>query len=129
IYPYARLVDGDGNALAYPKDYRNSVINGFDDPNLLDWNYRPLDEFAYKNNTAQENYIRLNTSLQYTFLPGLNAQLRYQLEQQVSRNRDHRSQDSYFTRNLINLYSQPTEAGNFERPIPLGGILDQSRTE
>jgi len=126
-YPYARLVDDNGNAAALPKDYRYSYINGLGTSQLLDWSYRPIDELGFSDNTTKLDNARFNAGIKYTVLPGLSVEGRYQLEKQNIAKRNDQTQDSYYTRNLINLNSQVIGT-TITRPIPLGNILDQ-RTE
>lgn len=127
-YPYARLADDNGNALALPKDYRYSYISGLGTSQLLDWTYRPLEESGLADNVSRANYVRVNTGLKYGILPGLSIEAKYQLEKQNLVARNNQSQAAYFVRNLINLNTQ-VSGTNITRPIPLGGILDQSREE
>lgn len=127
-YPYARLADDMGNPLALQRDYRYSYISSLGTSQLLDWNYRPLDEQNLTDNTSRQNYLRFNVGLKYTIIKGLSAEVKYQLEKQNTVDRNLQSQDSYFTRNLINL-NTAVSGSTVTRPIPSGGILDQGRDE
>lgn len=128
-YPYARLEDEHGNSLALPKDYRYSYIQGLGNTSLLDWQYRPLDELGLANNTGKSTHTRLNTSLKYTFIPGLSVEARYQLEKQNASTYNLQSEESYFTRNLINLNTQVGTGGSLTYGVPRGAILDQGKNE
>lgn len=128
-YPYARMVDDEGNSLALPKDYRLSYIQGLDNTGLLDWQYRPVDELNNADNTGKSMHTRLNTSLKYTFIPGLSLEARYQLEKQNASTYNLQNEQSYFTRNLINLNTQVGTGGAFTYGVPKGGILDQGSSE
>lgn len=121
-YPYMQLVDENGKPLPIEKDYRLSYIQSTGDGKLLDWTYNPLSELNAVSNTSTSTHIRLNSGMKYTILPGLSAEVRYQYERSVGKIENLNSVNSYFTRNLINRYTQVTNT--VVRPIPLGGIID-----
>lgn len=127
-YPYAQLTDGNGNAIALPKDYRFNYISSLGTSQLLDWKFKPLEELNYADNTSKSNYARINAGLKYSIIDGLNIEAKYQFEKQNLISRNNLKQESYFTRNLINLNTQ-VSGTTITRPIPLGGILDQGRDE
>lgn len=127
MYPYADLVDENGNALAIPKDYRLGYIDTLGAGKLLDWAYRPLDELNVADNTSQQKSIRLNTGVSYKFDSHFNTEIRYQYEQQSGSSRNHYSLDNYTARNLFNQFSVPSGDGLIHA-VPMGGILDLSNT-
>ncbi len=126
LYPYARFADEEGNPLRIDKDFRSSVTDALraSNPFLLDWDYRPLQELALADNSSSQSNLRIASTAQYRINAFLNAELRYQYQQEQENSEDYYSQDSYYTRNLINLFSQ-NNAGNITRNIPLGGINDK----
>ncbi|MEO6521005.1 MAG: SusC/RagA family TonB-linked outer membrane protein [Mucilaginibacter sp.] len=126
IYPYAQLADNDGNPLAIARDYRRSFVQTAQSSGLLNWQYVPLNEINISNNKSVLSDIRLNTSARYTLINALNAEVRYTYERSELNNRNLYSQDTYYTRNLINTYTSVNSNGSLNRPVPLGGILDQS---
>jgi len=124
IYPYARLADDDGNPLTIIHGYREAYVNAAPGKGLLDWSYNPLKELAMADQTSQTTDLRLNTRLKYMLLPGLTAEVLYQYTRSDAKTRNLQVLDSYYTRNLINLYTQVNTDGTLKRPIPLGGIQD-----
>lgn len=129
MYPYAEFVDEYGQALAVTKDYRSSYLDEVDERGeLLDWRYRPYDELHLADNTTKGSNLLFSTNLKYRFLAGLTGELYYQYEHQPSFGRQFYSEDTYYTRNLINRFSQVSDNGIL-RPVPLGGILDRSQSE
>lgn len=122
IYPYAAFAGPNGNALAVSKDHPYSYVSAQTD--LLDWSYRPLDELNLANNVTHVNDIRINPSISYKFTNWLTADVRYQYDKQFTENDNIQSQDGYYVRNLVNLYSQ-VNAGTVTRPIPYGDIYDK----
>lgn len=129
-YPYARLADDEGNPLPvyldYPKAYLDTAGHGL----LQDWTFKPLEDIR---KTTHENKVTeslVNAGAQYTLAPGLNAEIKYQYENQPANQTDLYRADSYYTRNLVNRFAQlNASTGDFTFPIPAGGILDEARSE
>jgi TonB-linked SusC/RagA family outer membrane protein len=127
-YPYAQLADANGNALPLPKDYRYSFISQLKGDGLLDWTYKPLDELKMIDNVERTYHIRLNPGMKIDIIKGLNAEIRYQFEKQIGKAEYYNSIETYYTRNLINLFTQ-VDANGVTRPIPIGGILEEGNSE
>ncbi|MEJ7780661.1 MAG: TonB-dependent receptor [Daejeonella sp.] len=129
LYPYARLADDQGQGLAIPRDYRSSYLSGLGYGKLLDWTYVPLEDYKH---TSTENKIAdmmLNTGLKYTLNKAFHLDLKYQYERQQSTANTLQDEDSYFARNLVNLYSQiagPVASVTYK--VPPGGVMDMSNT-
>jgi len=126
IYPYAQLADSKGNPLAMVRDYRSSFVQSAEAKGLLNWQYVPLNEIDNSRNKSILSDIRLNTAAKYNLWDGLSAEVRYTYERSELNNRNLYSQDTYYTRNLINTYTSINSNGSLNRPVPFGGILDQS---
>ena len=134
VYPYLRLVDENGNATTVPADirqaFKDSVSN---DPvaktYLLDWNYRPYDELKLSNNTSKTSDYRINAEVKYAILEGLSATVLYQYNKGFVDAKNFYSQQTYYTRNLINQYTEVDSPTQVIRHIPLGGILDQNTVD
>jgi TonB-linked SusC/RagA family outer membrane protein len=130
LYPYAQLVDINGNHLAIPKDYRLAYIDTVGSGKLLDWHYRPLDELGNTDNVTNSKMVRINISMAYRFTSWLKADIRYQYTTQTSSVRNYQNSQSYSTRNLINLFTNlAATTPNLRNPIPIGGILDVNNSE
>ena len=124
IYPYARLVDDYGNPVSFTHDYRQGFVDAAPGKGLLDWSFNPLQEIAVANNRSESTNLRLNTRFKYRMLPGLHAEVLYQYTRSNSVAKNIQGLESYYTRNLINVYSQVNTNGSFNRIIPLGAIQD-----
>jgi len=124
LYPYAQLADAKGNPLAIPMNYSTSYINSTQSQGFLDWNFRPLQEIRDADNTVKINDLLLKFSALYKIIPQLNAQIQYQNERQIIDTRNYQSQDTYYTRNLINEFSVYTPGSPMNYIFPLGGILN-----
>ncbi|WP_199121445.1 SusC/RagA family TonB-linked outer membrane protein [Pedobacter sp. ASV28] len=129
IYPYARFVDELGNPLALIHDYREQFALSAKQNGLLDWTFYPLDELANNDNALSVNDYRINTSLRYKIIEGVNANLIYQFNKGSNKGHTLYSQRSYFARDLENTFAQPNGDGSFSYAIPMGGILDRNISE
>lgn len=123
IYPYAQIADANNNALSLPKDFSNNLKDTAGGGNLLDWNYRPLQELNLADNSSKRNDLLLNFDANYLVSKFMNVEIKYQFENESNGTKDYYSQQTYFTRDLINLFSS-VDGNNVSRIIPLGGILD-----
>jgi TonB-linked SusC/RagA family outer membrane protein len=129
IPPYTQLADANGNPLPISKDYRQSYIDTAGGGKLLDWNYYPLLDYKYVDNTTTLHDMIANIGIQYKINNDFNADIKYQYERQQSKNRVIYDQQSYFARNLINLFSQVSSTGQVTYKVPEGGIVDLSNQE
>lgn len=124
-YPYADLVDANGQALAIHYNVRQPYIDTAGGGRLLDWNYRPLDELRLADNKTQVTDYRINVGLKYQVLKGLSAKVLYQYNKGFSEQRNLHSEKSYFTRDLINQFTQ-IDSTTITTPVPYGDILDEA---
>jgi len=120
IYPYARLTDDQGNptepGYLYNLDYLNGLNNN---PNLLNWHYKPLEDINKSSVQGISEDIIFNLGTTYTFNSILSADVKYQYQTTNTNSATIYNADSYFVRDKINTYTNPT---NFSRAIPVGGI-------
>lgn len=123
-YPYSDLVDDFGNALTVSRDLRQLYKDTAGKPVLLDWNYKPYDELKYSDNRSATTDYRINADAKYTILKGLDVAVLYQYNKGFVELEDYKSQQTYFTRNYINQFTD-VSTGQVVRQVPLGGILDQ----
>jgi len=124
IYPYARLVDDNGNPVSVTHDYRQGFVDEAMGKGLLDWSYNPLREIAVADNHSESTDLRINSRFKYRLLRGLDAEVIYQYTRSNSMSKNIQGLESYYTRNLINIYSQVNASGSLTRAIPLGAIQD-----
>jgi TonB-dependent starch-binding outer membrane protein SusC len=122
--PYDRLADEAGNPLPIARDLRLPYADTAGNGQLLDWRYFPLRELqqGYSRSTTNHTDYRLNTSLSYTFLPGLKASVNYSFQKGMTDNVSLNELESYYTRNRINTFTQIDAAGQLSYPIPMGAI-------
>jgi len=125
-YPYIKLKDASGNALPIAADFRLPFVDTVGDGKLLDWHYRPLDELHNANDRTNLTDLRLNANLRYNVWDGLSANVFYQYEHGRSAETNFQSIKTFYTRDLINSYSQPDGNGGYTWPVPMGGIKDEN---
>lgn len=128
LYPYAQFLNAQGQPAILLKDYRSGYIDTAGAGRLLDWQYRPLDELANADNSFRVSDILINVSANYKLLKYLSLQGIYQYEHTNEINRNFYNEQTYFTRNTINLFTQ-IEGDNVTYPVPVGGILDLDHSE
>ena len=124
IFPYAQFADANGNPIPLAKNYRQSYLNSLSIQGLQDWNYYPLTDYLHTLATTNLEDVMLNFGLDYKITDGLKTTVQYQYERQNNDKHSLQDQNSFYTRNLINLYSQADATGNLIKRIPKGDILD-----
>lgn len=125
---YTQLKGTDGENLAVEKFYRNSFIDEALTEGLLNWSYRPLDEQRFSRPRSNENMANINLGIRYRLFEGLNLSMLYQFDKMYASQNTLNESDSYFTRNMINQFSQ-ISGDNITRPVPMGDILQKSLNE
>jgi len=125
IYPYARLSDDQGNALAVTKDFRNAFLDGLSGTGYLDWRFRPAEDIGFRDNRTEGLDYRANATARFRIAAGLSVESAIQYGKLSSDFSDLFSLESYFTRDLINRFTQGSAGGAMVYPLPLGGILDK----
>ncbi|ACU03172.1 SusC/RagA family TonB-linked outer membrane protein [Pedobacter heparinus] len=126
VYPYARLVDQMGNPAAIVKDYRMAFSQTALSSGYLDWEYRPVEDMEAIENRAQALDYRINTNAKYRIATFLEAEAAFQYGRNSWQQRMVQGAGSYYTRNLINRFTQIVAGGTNVYPVPIGAILDQS---
>lgn len=126
FYPYTRLVDDNGNALAVPY-YRPGFVSALNmayGSKILDYTYNPLDDLneSYSKNRTQNLNFNLNAN--YKILPVLSLQLTYNYNLGNNKTEDYYNDQSIYVRDLVNRFTDPV---TFKRNIPAGGFYNPQR--
>ncbi len=124
-YPYTRIVDEQGKALAVAKNYRALAIENVENLGLLNWQFKPLEELEFANHFVRTEDHQANLKLFYRPTVNWNFSLLYLFSRGRSTDLNLQSMDSYFTRNLINRVAQRDANGIVNWVIPLGSIKDE----
>ncbi|MBO9634170.1 MAG: TonB-dependent receptor plug domain-containing protein, partial [Chitinophagaceae bacterium] len=128
LYPYASFTDASGNRIALPHDYRLSYLRTLQVPGMLNWQFNPLDEIDASDNSTKTQDLLFNAGIAYKFLRSFKLGVQFQHERQSSVNSVYNSMETYYTRNMINLFSH-LEGDQLVNRIPKGGILFEDRGE
>jgi TonB-linked SusC/RagA family outer membrane protein len=125
LYPYARLINDEGSALAVIMNYREAYVNSAINNGFQDWSYRPLQELALADNQTKMNDLLIRLMTKYKLLPHLNIELQYQNERQQIIERNYRDASSFYVRNLVNKFTSfNIENGIANYVFPRGAILE-----
>jgi TonB-dependent SusC/RagA subfamily outer membrane receptor len=129
-YPiYQRLVGDNGKAIPVYNAYRKSWIDTIGQGQLLDWTNRPYDELSYSDDHVRLNDYRIAATVKYNISKRLDLTVLYQYQNGRSQENNFEGQDTYYTRDYINRFSQPDYVTKTPgRPVPLGTILESSTT-
>jgi len=126
IYPYAKMADENGTPQSTVYMYRASFAQDAVKNGLLDWEYRPLDELYMADNTLNSVHYRGNFGLKYKLFGPLSAEAIFQYAHDEGNLINLYSTETFFTRDLINNYTQVDADGRLVPAIPKGDIKDRA---
>lgn len=123
LLPYTKLTDENGKAVSVPRDFRPSFIALAEEKGLLNWSFIPLEDYKYNRHHNKDDHLLLNIKLKYNVFERLSLEMMMQREQNTNLRNTFYGSESYFTRDLINRFTQVEDESIF-RPVPLGSIVD-----
>ncbi|WP_286767854.1 MULTISPECIES: SusC/RagA family TonB-linked outer membrane protein [Sphingobacterium] len=127
LYPYATFADDHGIPLRIAQRNNDYVDRMAKEGYILDWNYYPLTDYRHQDNGSQQWIVNWNTGLKYDVSRSLSIDLKYNLMLDRTDGKNLHGPDSYFSRNLVNSFSEiDRSTGVVTYHIPKGGVLDQS---
>ncbi|WP_200979856.1 SusC/RagA family TonB-linked outer membrane protein [Echinicola sp. 20G] len=126
-YAYESLTDKNGNPVAITGNLSTRYIASVADEGLLDWNFVPLEEIGLRDYRGNSLDWRANLGLEYQLGNGFSAKASYQYWNNSGLSRNIDPLESFYTRDLINRYTQRDENGVLSYPLPIGDILYESR--
>ncbi len=126
--PYLRFADEAANALPVPKQYNQDYLHTLGNGKLLDWNYYPLTDWQHTRSNGENIEILINGSIQYKVAKGLEAEVKYQHQRQTGVSESLFDQQSYSTRNYINLFTIINDDGSLTYNVPKGDIFSRSNS-
>jgi TonB-linked SusC/RagA family outer membrane protein len=128
-YPYEKIADINGNPLVVTDGtLRIPYIDTIGRGRLLDWRYQPLDEIQDDANVSLSKLTdyRFNLGINYKIIPNLKFSVNYSYDKGFTESSNYNAASSYYTRNLINSFSQISPTGIVTNPLPMGDILANS---
>ncbi|QEC78517.1 SusC/RagA family TonB-linked outer membrane protein [Mucilaginibacter ginsenosidivorax] len=131
LSPYEMLKNPDGSLTDIHQYYqpildRTVPLSKFP----YSFSYNPIQEIANQSITENNLTARVQAGLTFKILPGLTFESKAQYENLSLVDKSYRNDQTFYVRNLVNTTSSwdQTLTGNVTPNLPLGGILDQSRT-
>lgn len=119
---YMSFQDERGNPLPIVKDYRLAYVSMAEEVGLIDWYYRPLDELKLTDQRNSTDELMVNADLTYRVNSDLRIGAQYQYSVSNSNGVTFRAPESYYSRNLVNRFTQDDGT----QIIPYGGVLEGS---
>jgi hypothetical protein len=128
--PYLNFFDENGNPQGVPNLYSSNLIAFAASQGFLDASYVPINEREFSDNSVAQQYYSLAGKIGATIIKGLQARFSFQIGRTSYDNKINHPLQSFYTRNLINLYrTEDTLTGTKTWNIPPGDIFDQSRID
>lgn len=123
---YSSLVMDNGNYATIPRyGIRQTVIDRAASLGLMDWSYSPLLDRDLMDNRTNRNALLLQIGLKQQIIPNWNIHARYQFSDSRLESQQTYDEQSYYTRNLRNRY---TDMSTKTSPIPQGSIFEMHPT-
>lgn len=127
--PYMQLQDEQGNAVPLLKKFRKSVADTVGEGLLLDYNLYPLTDWKHDYTSSKLNSYVLNGRLSYKPINDLQLSISFQSQRQMQVQNQTRDEESYFTRAMVNTFSQINRTTKIvNRVLPLGDIVTLKNT-
>lgn len=123
LYPYTRFADDSGNPNTINYYYSGNFTDTAGAGKLLPWTYNPIDELNNIDNRTVSNALVIDAGLKYKMAKGLNAEVRYQNQNNYSDASMRYNTKTFQARNLINLFTQ-IDGSMINYIVPFGDILD-----
>lgn len=121
--PYLQLADANGIPLPVNTSYRQEYIDTAGGGKLLDWKYYPLEDWKHNKINTTLNDIVANIDIQYKLSKSINLDVKYQKQNQVGATNQLQDVESFYTRNIVNMFSQVNnDVVNYI--VPKNGILN-----
>ena len=121
--PYEALADGNGNPLPTSYQYRVSYLDTAGSGRLLDWQYRSLDEIRLSDTKSHNKSINIDIGARYRIINGLTGSVRYNYRTQNGFQKELRTPETYYVRDLINRFTT-INGGVAKSEMPMGAILN-----
>ncbi|GGH09483.1 SusC/RagA family TonB-linked outer membrane protein [Mucilaginibacter phyllosphaerae] len=131
LSPYEMLKNPDGS-LTDIHQYYQPILDRTVPLSMFPYSfsYNPIQERENQSITENNITARLQAGLTFKILPGLTFDTKVQYENLSMVNKNYRNDQTFYVRNAVNTTSSwdQTLTGNVTPNLPLGGMLDQSRT-
>lgn len=128
LYPYARLIDKEGNRLPIPQGLNSNFIDTVGRGDLLDWRFVPLEDRNHVFNDARTSRIHPTFTLQYNPFASLKIEAIYNGDFQFIKSGMRYGVNSYEVRDQVNRFTQ-INGEHINRQFPLGEIYAHGHSD
>lgn len=121
--PYLKLADELGNPLSIDRSYDGRYTDTAGMGLLLPWTYTPLEDYKHHRNINSVEGLLSNFGARYLISKAVNIDVQYQYNRQTSKRLFDAGEQSFYTRSMINRFSQVDyTTGEVTYIVPRGGI-------
>lgn len=125
LMPYANLADETGNGIDY--DVLDPAWTSTLSSAYKSWTYNFLQELTLRDNVQKTDNYTANINLNIPIYAGLSSSTTYAIQRSYTTNTVWYDTDSYYVRNLMNIY---TPAGASTNSLGIrNGCLSKSKSE
>lgn len=122
--PYLKFADMEGNPLPVDMQWLGAYTDTAGAGKLLNWKYYPLEDYKHFYSTIHRQEFVANAAIDYNFNKDISFSVKYQYQKQQTTEKNMHDTASYYTRNLINTFTQiDPETGKVSYIVPVGSIL------
>ena len=122
--PYLQLRDEDGNAVPYATQASKKMLDTLGGGLLLDYFEYPVDDWKHDYAIGKRSSYSFRGSIRYRPVKGLSFRVEMNALNQREENQEINDEESLFTRDIINQFSQINPITKVvNRQVPLGSIV------
>jgi TonB-linked SusC/RagA family outer membrane protein len=126
LIPYNQFANAKGNPLPVAGYYNTGYTDTAGGGQLLNYNYYPLTDWEHSQTKTSQQDLVADLSVNYNFLKHFGVGVNYRYERQTVGSNNLQDTGSYFTRALINQFTQLIPGQPPTYIVPLGDILNTS---
>jgi len=123
--PYTEFVDEQGVPLPVSK-LRSAYLDTAGGGMLLDWRYYPLDDYRHNDNINETQSIQLALNASWQIVKNIRISANYGLLKSWNKSEQYYDAQSYYSRDLINRFTNLNTTPSKMYPIPRGPISTRS---
>lgn len=120
--PYIKLIDEQGNPLPLFNSLRSGYIDTAGGGKLLNWRYYPLENDKHSDLTSESQNVQLAVTASWQLIKDVKITANYGLTKTWLREEEYNDEQSYYTRDLINRFTNLNASPDKMYPIPRGAI-------
>jgi len=126
---YMQYADENGRPLSLGTIYNRSYTDTAGNGQLLDWNYYPLTDYKHDRFTRNRDQLAATINVDYKLSKEVQLVATYNYQKENFDNLRYSDQESFYTRDLINIFTNLAATNiALRNPVPLGGILQMQES-